>query len=131
MSSERVVLREGPFKRLINDGVTVGDWIYLSGQLSVDASGQTVGENDIAEQVRMAYQNVKTTLQGFGAEMHHVVEETLFVTDIRHFLSRADELFAIRAHAYGEEPQVAQTLVQVVALGVSTSMIEIKCVAKV
>jgi len=131
MSSERVVLREGPFKRLINDGVKVGDWIYLSGQLSVDASGQTVGENDIAEQVRMAYQNVKTTLQGFGAEMHHVVEETLFVTDIRHFLSRADELFAIRAHAYGEEPQVAQTLVQVVALGVSTSMIEIKCVAKV
>ena len=25
MSSERVVLREGPFKRLINDGVKVGD----------------------------------------------------------------------------------------------------------
>lgn len=130
MSLERIVLREGPFKKLINDGVRVGDWIYLSGQLSVDASGQTVGENDIAEQVRMAYENVKTTLRGFGAEMHHVVEETLFVTDIRHFLSRADELFGIRTHAYGEEPQVAQTLVEVVALGISTSMIEIKCVAK-
>ncbi|MHC8407474.1 RidA family protein [Pseudomonas sp. TMB3-21] len=130
MNTERVVLRNGPFKRLINDGVKVDNWIYLSGQLSVDANGQTVGENDIAEQVRMAYQNVKTTLNSFGADMPHIVEETLFVTDIRNFLSRADELFAIRAEAYGEDPQVAQTLVEVVALGVSTSMIEIKCVAR-
>lgn len=130
MSAERVVVRNGPFKRLITDGVKVDNWIYLSGQLSVDANGQTVGENDIAEQVRMAYQNVKTALKSFGADMPHIVEETLFVTDIRHFLSRADELFAIRAEAYGEEPQVAQTLVEVVALGVSTSMIEIKCVAR-
>ncbi|WP_028620257.1 RidA family protein [Pseudomonas sp. Ant30-3] len=130
MNTEKVVLRNGPFKRLINDGVKVDNWIYLSGQLSVDANGQTVGENDIAEQVRMAYQNVKTTLNSFGADMPHIVEETLFVTDIRNFLSRADELFAIRAEAYGEDPQVAQTLVEVVALGVSTSMIEIKCVAR-
>ncbi len=130
MNADRVVLRNGPFKRLINDGVKVDNWIYLSGQLSVDANGQTVGENDIAEQVRMAYQNVKTTLNSFGADMPHIVEETLFVTDIRNFLSRADELFAIRAAAYGEDPQVAQTLVEVAALGVSTSMIEIKCVAR-
>lgn len=130
MNAERDVLRNGPFKRLITDGVKVDNWIYLSGQLSVDADGQTVGENDIAEQVRMAYQNVKTTLNSFDADMRHIVEETLFVTDIRHFLSRADELFAIRAEAYGEEPQVAQTLVEVVALGVSTAMIEIKCVAR-
>ena len=130
MNTDRVVLRNGPFKRLINDGVKVDNWIYLSGQLSVDADGHTVGENDIAAQVRMAYQNVKSTLNSFGADMHHIVEETLFVTDIRHFLSRADELFSIRADVYGEAPQVAQTLVEVVALGVSTSMIEIKCVAK-
>lgn len=130
MSAEKVVVRNGPFKRLIADGVKVDNWIYLSGQLSVDANGETVGENDIAEQVRMAYQNVKTTLNLFGADMPHIVEETLFVTDIRHFLSLADELFAIRAEAYGEEPQVAQTLVEVVALGLATSMIEIKCVAR-
>jgi len=130
MKSQRTVLRTGPFKRLINDGVRVDDWIYLSGQLGVDANGQTVGENDIAQQVRTAYWNVKKSLNALGGDMPDIVEETLFVTDIREFLSRSDELFAIRAELYGEEPQVAQTLVEVVALGVSTAMIEIKCIAK-
>lgn len=130
MQSERVVVRNGPFKQIINDGVKIDGWIFLSGQLSVDANGQIIGEHDIAEQVRVAYENVELTLQSFGADMSHIVEETLFVTDIKGFLDRSSELFSIRSTAYGAEPQVAQTLVQVVALGVSSAMIEIKCVAR-
>lgn len=130
MKSERVVRREGPFKAIINDGVEIDGWIYLSGQLSVDGDGNLIGGNDIAEQVRGAYKNVELTLQSFGVDMSHIVEETLFVTDIKGFLDRSDEVFGIRTQVYGTEPQVAQTLVQIVALGVSSAMIEIKCIAK-
>ncbi|HGM5583313.1 TPA: RidA family protein [Pseudomonas putida] len=127
---ERIVKREGPFKRIINDGVEIGGWIFLSGQLSVDAEAQLIGASDIAQQLSGAYRNVESTLHSLGADMGHIVEETLFVTDIETFLGRSDELFALRSQAYGGEPQVAQTMVQVAALGVSGALIEIRCIAR-
>ncbi|MFJ9989539.1 RidA family protein [Pseudomonas putida] len=130
MMTDRITRCDGPFRHIIQDGVEVDGWIYLSGQLSVDQDAQLVGGDDLAQQFQGAYRNVEATLRSFAADMGHVVEETLFVTDIRAFLARSDELFALRTQAYGGEPRVAQTLVQVVALGVPGAMVEIKCVAR-
>ena len=131
MSATRKVVREGPFRKIIADGVKVGDTLYLSGQVSVTQDGETVGAGDIAAQVRQAYGNVAAVLASFGATMADIVDETLFVTDIAGFLDKADALFGIRAEMFGGEPQVSQTLVEVSRLGSADWLIEIKCIARV
>lgn len=131
MSVSRRAVREGPFRKIIADGVQVGDTIYLSGQVSVDGEGRTIGAGDIAVQVKQAYLNVRTVLESFGATMADVVDETVFVTDIDGFLGRADELFGLRAEMFGGDPQISQTLVQVARLGSADWLLEIKCIARV
>jgi 2-iminobutanoate/2-iminopropanoate deaminase len=99
--------------------------------VSLDEKGKIVGPNDVAAQVRQAYANVAEVLAKFGATMDDVVDETLFVTDIAAVMGNAEEVFRVRAEAYGGEPQVSQTLVQVAALVMPELMVEIKCVAYV
>ncbi|MEL7363844.1 MAG: RidA family protein, partial [Bacteroidota bacterium] len=90
-----------------------------------------VGEGDLAAQTRQAYANVQEVLAHFGATMDHVVDETWYVTDIGATMANVGELFGIRAEAYGENPEVAQTMVQVAGLVMPMLSIEIKCVARV
>lgn len=130
MAATRRVVREGAFRKIIADGVQVGDTIYLSGQVSVDGEGRTIGAGDTAAQLRQAYGNVRAVLESFGATMADIVDETLFVTDIEGFLTDADGLFALRAEMFGGEPQISQTLVEVSRLGSADWLLEIKCVAR-
>ncbi|MGJ7524672.1 RidA family protein [Variovorax sp. GB1P17] len=130
MAATRRVVREGAFRKIIADGVQVGDTIYLSGQVSVDGEGRTIGAGDTAAQLRQAYSNVRTVLESFGATMDDIVDETLFVTDIEGFLADADGLFALRAGMFGGEPQISQTLVEVSRLGSADWLLEIKCIAR-
>jgi 2-iminobutanoate/2-iminopropanoate deaminase len=130
MSATRRVVREGPFRKIIADGVQVGDTIYLSGQVSVDNDGKTIGPGDAAAQLRQAYRNVAAVLKSFDATMVDIVDETLFVTDIAGFLDNADALFGIRTEMFGGEPQISQTLVEVSRLGSVDWLLEIKCIAR-
>ena len=107
----------------------VGDIIYLSGQVGVDERGSA--PDDIVAQTVLAYQNVKAVLAEFGATLDNVVEETVFVTDMAESMSQVQEIFAARASAYGQRPEVAQTLVGVSALVDPAFKIEIKCTAHV
>lgn len=129
-AATRRVVREGAFKKIIADGVQVGDTIYLSGQVSVDGEGRTIGAGDAAAQLRQAYGNVRAVLESFGATMADIVDETIFVTGIDGFLADADKLFALRAEMFGGEPQISQTLVEVSRLGSADWLLEIKCIAR-
>lgn len=131
MSADRTVVRLGPFQDYIASGVREGDTIFLSGQVSVDDEGGVVGEGDLAAQVRQAYANVAEVLGHFGATLDDVVDEMWLVTDMAEMMGAVDELFAVRAEAYGKRPDVTQTAVQVAGLVMPELMIEIKCVAKV
>lgn len=131
MIAEKQVVRFGPFKDFIASGVRVGDTIYLSGQVSVDARGEVVGVGNLSAQVRQAYANVKEVLGHFDATMEHIVDEMWLVTDMEETMSNVEELFILRAGAYGGTPQVSQNLVQVAGLVMPELLIEIKCVAKV
>ncbi len=129
MATERQVARHGPFADFIANGVKVGNMIYLSGQVSVDDQGQVVAPGDLVAQSRQAYAHIRSTLEELGATMADIVDETVFVTDISAVMANLEPLFAARAEAYGGQPQVSQTLVQVAALFMPGLMIEIKCVA--
>lgn len=124
---ERKVFRSGPYAELIAQAVQVGDVIYLSGQVGVDEQGDA--PDSLVAQTTLAYEHVKTVLAEFGATLHNVVEETVFVTDMAQTMAQVQEVFAARAAAYGGRPDVTQTLVAVSALVDPAFKIEIKCTA--
>ena len=124
---ERKVFRGGPYAELIAQAVQVGDVIYLSGQVGVDEQGDA--PDSLVAQTTLAYEHVKAVLAEFGATLHNVVEETVFVTDMAQTMAQVQEVFAARAAAYGGRPDVTQTLVAVSALVDPAFKIEIKCTA--
>jgi enamine deaminase RidA (YjgF/YER057c/UK114 family) len=127
MSIEKKTFRSGPFADFIAQGVQVDNILYLAGQVGMDNTGNT--PEDIGEQAVIAYANLKEVLAEFGADMSNVVEETFFVTDMDALMSNVAEIYASREAAYGEKPDVAQTVVQVVGLVQADLKIEIKCIA--
>lgn len=129
MGAEKTVVREGPFAEFIPDGVRVGNLITLSGQVSLDEHEQVVAPGDLVGQARQAYANVARTLDKLGAGMGDIVDEIFFVTDVGAAMENIEALWAVRAEAYGGDPQVSQTTLQVSGLVMPELMIEIKVIA--
>ena len=129
MGAEKTVVREGPFAEFIPDGVRVGNLITLSGQVSLDGQGEVVAPGDLVGQARQAYANVARTLDKLGGGMGDIVDEIFFVTDVGAAMENIEALWAVRAEAYGGEPQVSQTTLQVSGLVMPELMSDIKVIA--
>ena len=127
MALDKKLFRNGPYADLFSQGVKVGNTLHMAGQVGTDASGKA--PDSLVEQMKNAYQHVESVLKEFDCTMDNVVEETWFVTDMHECMKQVQELFAARQEIYGKPPEVAQTLVQVVALVDPSFKIEIKCVA--
>ncbi len=127
MTIDKKLLRNGPYADLFSQGVQVGNTLHMAGQVGTDAEGKA--PDSLVDQMKNAYQHVESVLKEFNCTMDNVVEETWFVTDMHECMTQFQELFAARQAIYGKPPEVAQTLVQVVALVDPSFKIEIKCVA--
>jgi 2-iminobutanoate/2-iminopropanoate deaminase len=131
MTIEKSVVRDGPFAQFIPDGVRAGNQIFLSGQVGIDAAGEVVAPGDLVAQARQAYTHVAATLEKLGAGMGDIVDETFFVTDVSAAMGNIEALWGVRAEAYGGDPQVSQTMLEVAGLVMPDLMIEIKVIAVV
>jgi 2-iminobutanoate/2-iminopropanoate deaminase len=129
MAIEKSVVRDGPFAQFIPEGVRAGNQIFLSGQVSLDGAGEVVAPGDIVAQARQAYTHVAATLEKLGAGMGDIVDETFFVTDVGAAMGNLEALWGVRADAYGGDPQVSQTMIEVAGLVMPDLMIEIKVTA--
>ena len=109
-----------------SQAVKVGDTIYLSGQISHDENGETVGIGDVEAQMRQCYANIAALLAQYGATMDNVVDETIFVIDMETALAASS-----CRREFFPGAGVALTAVQVGKLAFPDLLIEIKCVAKV
>ena len=127
MTIDKKLLRNGPYADLFSQGVQVGNTLHMAGQVGTDAEGKA--PDSLVDQMKNAYQHVESVLKEFNCTMDNVVEETWFVTDMHECMTQVQELFAARQAIYEKPPEVAQTLVQVVALVDPSFKIEIKCVA--
>ena len=65
----------------LSPGIQVGDTLYVSGQVAVDASGNLVGEGDCEAQTRQVMANIRTVVKAVGGSMDNVVKITSFLTD--------------------------------------------------
>ena len=121
--------------------MSVGDTIYISGQLSHDAAGNFVVATPLDDQGRILdhfnmaiqkkqmYANARLLLDRYGATLENVVEEVLYVTD-------TDAAFAaagpVRKEAYGSAvPDVASTMPVTPRLALPQQLIEIKLLTRV
>lgn len=80
--------------------VRLGDRLIVSGTVSVDAQGRLIGRGDMRAQIRQIYATLSRLLAAQGADLSHVVKETVYTTQMKRFLAAADE----RARAYRAVP---------------------------
>lgn len=121
--------------------VRSNDLIFVSGQLShdeagnfiapasVDASGKVVDFSNMEAQMRQSYANAAKILAKFGASLSNVVEEVIYVLDMKSAFAAAGP---VRKSAYGtDKPVVASTILVTPALALPQQLIEIRLVARV
>ncbi len=111
-----------------------GPLVFVAGQVSVDAAGETVGAGDLAAQVEQSYVNVATALAAAGAGVHQLVKLTAYFVDwapekmplIAEGLARAAQRLGLP-----ELPAPPFTGIGVAALAAPDLMVEIEAVAAV
>ena len=101
-----------------------GRTIYVSGQVSMDADGNVVGEGDVRLQTETVLESVKAVVEEAGGGMEDIVKVTVFILDMAHY----DEIHEVRRR-YFEEPYPASSMVEVSALIDPRLLIEIEAVA--
>ena len=106
-----------------------GKVVYVSGQVSVNASGDVVGKGDLRAQVTQVMENLKTALTAAGATMKDIIKLNYYVVNLKP--DQVPVIREVRAKYLSAEHPPAGTLVGVTALAREDYMIEIEAVAAV
>jgi len=106
--------------------VRAGDTLYLSGQCSLDARGDVVGEGDPNAQARQCFQNIADLLATEGATLADVVRLTCFVPDVDVYAA----YMAVKCELFPVDPPTGTTVV-VSALLDPRFLMEVEAVAVV
>lgn len=117
-SSPEAAPAVGPYSAAVG----AGDYVFLSGQIALDAAGKLAAIT-VPDQARKALQNMGATLDAAGLSFDHVVKTTIFLVNMHDF--------AAVNEVYGEffrEPYPARSTVEVSALP-KDAKVEIEAVA--
>ncbi|WFD11102.1 RidA family protein [Tepidibacter hydrothermalis] len=79
----------GPYSQ----GVTVGKFIYTSGQLPIDPKNGEIPET-IEQQTKQAIENGKAILEEAGSDMSKVFKTTVFLKDLSDF-AKMNEVYGL------------------------------------
>jgi 2-iminobutanoate/2-iminopropanoate deaminase len=63
-----------------SQGLAVGNFVFVAGQVAFDADMNVVGGDDVAAQTRQAIANVEAVLNATGAGLEDVVSTTVYLT---------------------------------------------------
>jgi 2-iminobutanoate/2-iminopropanoate deaminase len=118
ISSPQATSSVGPYSQ----GVQVGHFLYLSGQIPLNAAGE-LQQGDIVVQTVQVLENIKTLLAAAEMSLADVVKTTVFLTDLGNFA----EMNRVYAEYFPENPP-ARSTIQVVALPKGAA-IEIETIA--
>jgi len=64
-----------------SEAVSVGNILYLSGQIGIDSSMELV-PGGIAAETRKVMENIKATLERYGSSLDHIIKVTVMLADI-------------------------------------------------
>jgi enamine deaminase RidA (YjgF/YER057c/UK114 family) len=103
---------------------TPARFIYVSGQVALDSSGNVVGAGDMKAQADQVFRNLRTALGAVGASMKDVVKIVYFIAD----MSQVQAMREVRAH-YFDDALPASTLVGVTRLARPEFLLEVEVIA--
>ena len=86
----------------VSDGLTV----YLSGQIPLLPSTMEMISNNIDEQIKQVFENLKSVCKASGGDLNDIVKLNVFLTDLSNF-SKVNEIMA----GYFDEPFPARAAV--------------------
>ena len=101
-----------------------GRVLHISGHVSQDVDGRTVGVGDIEVQTRQVLKNIQGVLAAVNGTMDDIAKVTVFVVDVGH----VESIHRVRAEFF-TRPYPASSLVQVAGLIDGEWLIEIEAVA--
>lgn len=88
--------------------VRSGDLLFVSGQVGSRADGSP--EPDFAEQVRLAFENLKATLSAGGCDFDDIIDVTTFHTDPE---NQFETIMAVKNEIFPEPPYPTWTAIGV------------------
>ena len=99
-------------------------WLFISGQVPVNAEGKLVGKADIEVQTRQVFRNLQAQLKAAGATFDQVVKLTFFLRNISDYktVARVREEFL-------KPDYPAATLVEISHLVNPEWLIEVEAIA--
>ncbi|NIQ40260.1 MAG: RidA family protein [Proteobacteria bacterium] len=120
ISSDSVAKTDGTWSQ----AVQMGNMLFVSGQIALDAEGNTVGKADFAAQAEQVFKNLGTLLDEAGYRFEHICKITVFLTDMKDRQTFA----AIRKKYFSDHPP-ASTLVEVSKLALPDLKVEMEAIA--
>ncbi|MFC2130496.1 RidA family protein [Bacteroidota bacterium] len=111
----------GPYVQAIK---TEGNFIFLSGQIPLDAQGNLAAE-DVEGQTKQVFENMKAVLAEAGCTLKNVVKTTVFLKDMNDFAT----MNAVYGEYFSANPP-ARSAIEVARLPKDV-LVEIECIALV
>ena len=105
-------------------GYRAGDFLFISGQTTLDEAGQLVGIGDFDEQAERTFQNLEKVLKAGGSSLQNVIKVTILLRDMGNF----NKVVALRGK-YFTAPYPADTILEVSSLFSPDALIEIEATA--
>jgi enamine deaminase RidA (YjgF/YER057c/UK114 family) len=105
-----------------------GHVVFVAGQIGWNPATGQFESDDFAAQAEQALQNIATVLREAGAETHHVVRLTWFITDKRAYLAATQEIGAAYRRIFGRHFP-AMSVVVIAGLLEDRAVVEIEATA--
>jgi 2-iminobutanoate/2-iminopropanoate deaminase len=97
----------GPYSQAI----TVGNFIFVSGQLGTDPVSGEFTDGDVGGQTRQVFANIEAILRAAGSDIGQIVKVTIFLADMNDF-AVVNEVYA----QHVTKPYPARACIQAAAL---------------
>ena len=110
----------------LSPGIRVGDFLFVSGNVGVDSSGNLVGPGDCEAQSRQVMANIRTIVEAAGGSMQDVVKITCFLTDVNDYPAYGK----VRSETWPSSPPASSTVI-VAGLVRPEYLVEVEAVVRI
>jgi 2-iminobutanoate/2-iminopropanoate deaminase len=112
-----------PARVPLSQGVTAGEWIFVSGQLGNDPRTGKLAVGGTGPETRQVCENLKAILHAGGSSLENVVKVTIYMKD----LSELAEMNAVFSQYFPKDPPPRTTFES--ARLVNDARVEIEAIA--
>ena len=105
------------------DAVEFGNLLFIAGIPPTDKSGKVVGGDDVAEQTRQVFRNMKLVLDAAGASFADILKVTVYLLDV----NDRGKINPVRKEFFGAA-RPASTLIGISQLAIPGMKVEIEAV---